>query len=52
MRVSKWIIAAVFTFYFCSASNVSGHEGHRFVNTDHQRDRIRCAVAWFDPHLR
>jgi dipeptidyl aminopeptidase/acylaminoacyl peptidase len=28
------------------------HEGHRFVSPDHQRDRIRRTVAWFDSHLR
>jgi dipeptidyl aminopeptidase/acylaminoacyl peptidase len=28
------------------------HEGHLFVNPDHQRDRIRRTVAWFDAHLR
>ena len=28
------------------------HEGHRFVNPEHQRDRIRRTVAWFDAHLR
>jgi dipeptidyl aminopeptidase/acylaminoacyl peptidase len=28
------------------------HEGHHFVNPDHQRDRIRRTVAWFDSHLR
>jgi dipeptidyl aminopeptidase/acylaminoacyl peptidase len=28
------------------------HEGHHFVKPDHQRDRIRRAVAWFDGHLR
>ncbi|HYL86080.1 MAG TPA: S9 family peptidase [Candidatus Angelobacter sp.] len=28
------------------------HEGHMFVKPDHQRDRIRRTVAWFDAHLR
>lgn len=28
------------------------HEGHMFVNPEHQRDRIRRTVAWFDAHLR
>jgi dipeptidyl aminopeptidase/acylaminoacyl peptidase len=28
------------------------HEGHKFVNPEHQRDRIRRTVAWFDAHLR
>jgi dipeptidyl aminopeptidase/acylaminoacyl peptidase len=28
------------------------HEGHMFVNPDHQRDRIRRTVSWFDSHLR
>jgi len=28
------------------------HEGHHFVNPDHQRDRIRRTVSWFDSHLR
>jgi dipeptidyl aminopeptidase/acylaminoacyl peptidase len=28
------------------------HEGHMFVKPDHQRDRIRRTVAWFDSHLR
>jgi dipeptidyl aminopeptidase/acylaminoacyl peptidase len=28
------------------------HEGHHFVKSDHQRDRIRRTVAWFDAHLR
>ncbi len=28
------------------------HEGHMFVNPQHQRDRIRRTVAWFDSHLR
>jgi dipeptidyl aminopeptidase/acylaminoacyl peptidase len=28
------------------------HEGHHFVKPDHQRDRIRRTVAWFDAHLR
>jgi dipeptidyl aminopeptidase/acylaminoacyl peptidase len=28
------------------------HEGHLFVKPDHQRDRIRRTVAWFDAHLR
>ena len=28
------------------------HEGHHFVKPDHQRDRIRRTVAWFDSHLR
>jgi dipeptidyl aminopeptidase/acylaminoacyl peptidase len=27
------------------------HEGHHFVRPDHQRDRIRRTVAWFDAHL-
>jgi dipeptidyl aminopeptidase/acylaminoacyl peptidase len=27
------------------------HEGHHFVKPDHQRDRIRRTVAWFDAHL-
>ena len=27
-------------------------EGHHFVNPEHQRDRIRRTVAWFDSHLR
>jgi dipeptidyl aminopeptidase/acylaminoacyl peptidase len=27
------------------------HEGHMFVKPDHQRDRIRRTVAWFDAHL-
>lgn len=28
------------------------HEGHMFVNPEHQRDRIRRTVFWFDSHLR
>jgi dipeptidyl aminopeptidase/acylaminoacyl peptidase len=28
------------------------HEGHMFVKPEHQRDRIRRTVAWFDSHLR
>jgi dipeptidyl aminopeptidase/acylaminoacyl peptidase len=28
------------------------HEGHHFAKPDHQRDRIRRTVAWFDAHLR
>ena len=28
------------------------HEGHMFVKPDHQRDRIRRIVSWFDAHLR
>src|SRR5712692_301260 len=28
------------------------HEGHHFVNPEHQRDRIRRTVSWFDFHLR
>jgi dipeptidyl aminopeptidase/acylaminoacyl peptidase len=28
------------------------HEGHHFSNPEHQRDRIRRVVAWFDAHLR
>jgi dipeptidyl aminopeptidase/acylaminoacyl peptidase len=28
------------------------HEGHMFVRPEHQRDRIRRTVAWFDAHLR
>ncbi|HUE56399.1 MAG TPA: S9 family peptidase [Candidatus Udaeobacter sp.] len=28
------------------------HEGHHFANPEHQRDRIRRVVAWFDAHLR
>ncbi|HEV1993436.1 MAG TPA: S9 family peptidase [Candidatus Acidoferrum sp.] len=28
------------------------HEGHMFVKPDHQRDRIRRTVAWFNAHLR
>ncbi|HEY1422518.1 MAG TPA: S9 family peptidase, partial [Candidatus Acidoferrum sp.] len=28
------------------------HEGHMFVNPEHQRDRIRRTVAWFDAHLQ
>jgi dipeptidyl aminopeptidase/acylaminoacyl peptidase len=28
------------------------HEGHHFAKTEHQRDRIRRTVAWFDAHLR
>jgi dipeptidyl aminopeptidase/acylaminoacyl peptidase len=28
------------------------HEGHHFVKPDHQRDRIRRTVSWFDSHLR
>jgi dipeptidyl aminopeptidase/acylaminoacyl peptidase len=27
------------------------HEGHHFVKPDHQTDRIRRTVAWFDTHL-
>jgi len=27
------------------------HEGHMFVKPEHQRDRIRRTVAWFDAHL-
>jgi dipeptidyl aminopeptidase/acylaminoacyl peptidase len=27
-------------------------EGHHFLNPEHQRDRIRRTVAWFDAHLR
>jgi dipeptidyl aminopeptidase/acylaminoacyl peptidase len=27
------------------------HEGHHFVKPDHQRDRIRRTIAWFDSHL-
>ncbi len=27
------------------------HEGHHFVKPEHQRDRIRRTVAWFDAHL-
>jgi dipeptidyl aminopeptidase/acylaminoacyl peptidase len=27
-------------------------EGHRFVNPEHIRDRIRRTVAWFDAHLQ
>jgi hypothetical protein len=27
------------------------HEGHHFVKPDHQRERIRRTVAWFDAHL-
>ncbi len=28
------------------------HEGHMFAKPEHQRDRIRRTVAWFDAHLR
>ncbi|HYU23549.1 MAG TPA: prolyl oligopeptidase family serine peptidase, partial [Candidatus Dormibacteraeota bacterium] len=28
------------------------HEGHMFVKPEHQRERIRRTVAWFDTHLR
>jgi dipeptidyl aminopeptidase/acylaminoacyl peptidase len=28
------------------------HEGHMFVKPEHQRDRVRRTVAWFDAHLR
>jgi dipeptidyl aminopeptidase/acylaminoacyl peptidase len=28
------------------------HEGHMFVKPEHQKDRIRRTVAWFDGHLR
>jgi dipeptidyl aminopeptidase/acylaminoacyl peptidase len=28
------------------------HEGHMFVKPEHQRDRTRRTVAWFDSHLR
>ena len=28
------------------------HEGHMFVKPEHQRDRTRRTVAWFDAHLR
>jgi dipeptidyl aminopeptidase/acylaminoacyl peptidase len=28
------------------------HEGHHLVKPEHQRDRIRRTVAWFDAHLR
>ena len=28
------------------------HEGHKFANPEHERDRIRRTVAWFDAHLR
>ncbi len=28
------------------------HEGHMFVKPEHQKDRIRRTVAWFDAHLR
>jgi dipeptidyl aminopeptidase/acylaminoacyl peptidase len=28
------------------------HEGHHFLNPEHQRDRIRRTVVWFDAHLR
>ena len=28
------------------------HEGHLFVKPEHQRERIRRTVAWFDTHLR
>jgi dipeptidyl aminopeptidase/acylaminoacyl peptidase len=28
------------------------HEGHHFVKPEHDRDRIRRTVAWFDAHLR
>jgi dipeptidyl aminopeptidase/acylaminoacyl peptidase len=28
------------------------HEGHHFVEPDHQRDRIRRTVSWFESHLR
>jgi dipeptidyl aminopeptidase/acylaminoacyl peptidase len=31
---------------------VYDHEGHMFVKPEHQRDRIRRTVAWFDAHLR
>jgi dipeptidyl aminopeptidase/acylaminoacyl peptidase len=31
---------------------VYDHEGHMFVKPDHQRDRIRRTVAWFDAYLR
>lgn len=31
---------------------VYAHEGHRFVNPDHVRDRITRVRAWFDQHLR
>jgi dipeptidyl aminopeptidase/acylaminoacyl peptidase len=27
-------------------------EGHMFVKPEHQRDRTRRTVAWFDAHLR
>ncbi|PYU07342.1 MAG: S9 family peptidase [Acidobacteria bacterium] len=27
------------------------HEGHHFAKPEHQRDRIRRTVAWFDAHL-
>jgi dipeptidyl aminopeptidase/acylaminoacyl peptidase len=27
------------------------HEGHMFVKPEHQRDRTRRTVAWFDAHL-
>jgi dipeptidyl aminopeptidase/acylaminoacyl peptidase len=28
------------------------HEGHHFVKPEHQRDRIRRTVSWFDSHLK
>lgn len=28
------------------------HEGHKFASPEHERDRIRRTVAWFDAHLR
>ena len=28
------------------------HEGHMFVQPEHQRDRMRRMVEWFDAHLR
>jgi dipeptidyl aminopeptidase/acylaminoacyl peptidase len=28
------------------------HEGHHFSNPEHQRDRTRRTVAWFDAHLQ
>ena len=28
------------------------HEGHRFMNPAHQRDRIERTIAWFDAHLK
>jgi len=31
---------------------VYAHEGHRFVNPEHLRDRIERVRAWFDGHLR